>query len=133
MSHLHAETAKPGWTDDAVAALKAAHAGKKLILMDFTGSDWCPSCVQLDKEVFGTPEFKAYAQENLVLLELDFPQKKTLKLETWRQNEKLRQMFGVEIFPTVIVLTADGKPLKAFGDVVGGPKPLIAELKKLKG
>ncbi len=129
---VHADTAKPGWTEDATAALKSARAEKKLLLMDFTGSDWCPFCVKLDKEVFSTPEFKDYAKNNLVLLELDFPKNKTQKRETIMQNEQIREMFGVEGFPVLIVCDSTGKPLEAIRGVAQ-TKALIAELNKLKG
>ena len=53
-----------------------AKTEKKLVLLDFTGSDWCGWCIKLDKEVFSKPEFQDYAKKNLVLVELDFPQQK---------------------------------------------------------
>ncbi len=128
-----AEATKPGWTDDAIAALKTAEAEKKMLLMDFTGSDWCSVCLEMNRNVFNTAEFKEYARANLILLELDFPKKRAIKLETLQQNEELRQLFGVEGLPTLIVLDITGKPVKAFLGVPDGPKPFIAELKKLKG
>ena len=67
-----------GWSDNYAKALAQAKAEKKLVLVDFTGSDWCGWCIKLDKEVFSKPEFKTYAKENLVLVELDFPSPGTL-------------------------------------------------------
>ena len=51
-------SAKPGWLTDYEKAQKEAQAKNKLLLMDFTGSDWCGWCIMLDKEVFSKPEFK---------------------------------------------------------------------------
>src|SRR5712671_809845 len=65
-----------GWDDDYAKALAQAKAEKKLLLMDFTGSDWCGWCIKLDKEVFSKPEFKEYAKKSLVLVEVDFPRAK---------------------------------------------------------
>ncbi len=132
VSPLHAQ-GKPGWIDDQTKALAQAKTDKKLVLMDFTGSDWCGWCMKMDKEVFDTPEFKDYAKDHLVLLELDYPHKKELAAQTKAQNDKLAKQYGVEGFPTLIVVDADGKQVKSFdGYQAGGAKAFIAELEKLK-
>ena len=125
--------AKPGWTDNYEKAAATAKTEKKLMLLDFTGSDWCPWCMKLDSEVFSKPEFKDYAKANLVLIELDFPRGKTLPKHTKDQNTKLESEYAVKGFPTVIVLDADGKKVGQLGYMEGGPKAFIAELDKLKG
>ncbi len=131
-SSLHAQ-GKSGWIDDQAKALAQAKADKKMVLMDFTGSDWCSWCIKMDKEVFDTPEFKAYAKDHLVLLELDYPHQKALAPQTKEQNDKLAKQYNVEGFPTLIVLDADGKQVKMFdGYQEGGAKAFIAELDKLK-
>ena len=61
------------WLTDLPKALDKAKAENKMVLMDFTGSDWCPPCKALHKTVLTSPEFEAYAQTNLVLVEVDFP------------------------------------------------------------
>ena len=124
--------AKPGWLTNLDEAQKTAQAEKKLLLMDFTGSDWCGWCIMLDKEVFSKPEFKEYASKNLVLLELDFPRMKKMPPEVTAQNEKLAVKYGIQGFPTVVVFDSSGKPLGALGYQAGGPQAFIAELEKLK-
>jgi protein disulfide-isomerase len=126
-------SAKAGWLTDYEKAQKEAQAKNKLLLMDFTGSDWCGWCIMLDKEVFSKPEFKDYANKHLVLLELDFPRTKRLPPETTAQNEKLLQKFRVQGFPTVVVFDSNGKPLGALGYEAGGPKVFIDRLEKLRG
>ncbi len=66
------------WLDSYEEAAKISKETNKPILANFTGSDWCRWCKVLDKEVFRTDEFKTWASENVVLLELDFPKKKKL-------------------------------------------------------
>ena len=124
--------AKSGWLTSLDEAQKTAQAEKKLLLMDFTGSDWCGWCIMLDKEVFSKPEFKEYASKNLVLLELDFPRMKKMPPEVTAQNEKLAIKYGIQGFPTVVVFDSSGKPLGALGYQAGGPQAFIAELEKLK-
>ena len=61
-------------------------------MANFTGSDWCGWCIRLDKAVFNTDEFKAWASENVILLELDFSEKKQLDPEI-EQNNELQNLF----------------------------------------
>ena len=129
---LHAQ-GKPGWVDNQPKALEKAKAEKKMVLMDFTGSDWCGWCMKMDKEVFNTPEFKDFAKDNLVLVELDFPHQKYINPQTKKQNADLQNQYKVQGFPTLVVLDADGKELKTFGGYQeGGAKAFIEQLKKLK-
>ena len=125
-------SAKPGWLTSYEQAQKEAQANHKLLLMDFTGSDWCGWCIMLDKEIFSKPEFKEYASKNLVLLELDFPRGKKMPAEVTAQNERLLMKYGVQGFPTVVVFNSEGKPLGALGYQTGGPQAFIAELEKLR-
>jgi len=124
--------AKPGWLTSYDQAQKEAQAKHRLLLMDFTGSDWCGWCIMLDKEVFSKPEFKEYASKNLVLLELDFPRMKRMPPETVSQNERLLTKYGIQGFPTIVVFDSSGKPLGALGYQQGGPQAFIAELEKLR-
>ena len=108
---------KAHWLTDFEAAKTQAHSENKLLLLNFTGSDWCPPCMMLEKRVFSKPEFAAYAAKHLVLLELDFPRRKELPAEQVAANTKLAQAYGIEGFPTVIVLDQNVKPLGKFGYV----------------
>jgi len=124
--------AKTGWSEDYTKSVAQGKAEKKLVLLDFTGSDWCVWCMKLDNEVFSTPEFKDYAKDNLVLMEVDFPQEKPLESKIKAQNDKLQAKFNIEEFPTIIVLNSEGKPVGKLGYMDGGPKAFIAALEKLK-
>jgi protein disulfide-isomerase len=125
--------AKPGWTDDYQKGLTQAASEKKFVLLDFTGSDWCPWCMKLDKEIFLQKEFKDYAKDNLVLVELDFPHSKHLTKHITDQNEKLQGEYKITGFPTVIVLDSDGKKVGQLGYMDGGPEAFVAALQKIKG
>ena len=127
-----AAAAKAGWLTNFAQAQQEAKSNQKLLLMDFTGSDWCGWCIMLDKEVFSKPEFKEYASKNLILLELDFPRRKALPAETLAQNERLAVEYRIQGFPTVVVLDSNGKAVGALGYMRGGPQAFIAELEKLR-
>jgi protein disulfide-isomerase len=127
-----APAAKPGWLTSYEKAQSEAQSRNKLLLMDFTGSDWCGWCIALDKEVFSKPEFKEYATKNLVLLELDFPRMKQMPAETREQNRRLALQYQIQAFPTVVVLDGNGKIRGLLGYMRGGPGAFIAELEKLR-
>jgi protein disulfide-isomerase len=129
MIFVHAD-----WTTDYKAALVQAKAQKKLVLLDFTGSDWCGYCKLLDKEVFTQQAFKDFASKNYILVTVDFPQQKQLPDDVKQQNDALGNQFKIDGYPTLIVLDADGKELgRQVGyDPGSGPDAVIAKLKSFK-
>ena len=126
-------SAESGWLTDYKKAQQEAKANNKLVLLDFTGSDWCGWCMKLNKEVFSQPQFKDYASKALVLLEVDFPRQKAQSAETRKQNQELAQQYRVEGFPTLVVLNGDGRKLWQYdGYFADGPAAFIAQLEKLR-
>jgi len=120
------------WMTDLPKAQAQAKTEHKMVLMDFTGSDWCPWCIKLNKEIFSKPEFTEYAKKNLVAVEVDFPRRKEQSAELKKANQKLQQQYKIEGYPTVIVLNSEGKQVGQLGYQAGGPKAFIEELEKLK-
>jgi thioredoxin-related protein len=96
------------WLTDFEKAKTGAAEKKRPVLMNFTGSDWCPPCIQLKKDILGTKEFAQYAEENLVLLELDFPQRTPQPEAVKKQNKELGETFQIEGFPTLVLLSPEG-------------------------
>jgi thioredoxin-related protein len=126
---------EPGapWLSDYKQAVAQAKSENKNILLDFTGSDWCPWCIRMDKEVLDTPEFKAFADKNLVLMLVDFPQTKQLPQKVQDQNNDLQQKFAAEGFPTFILVDKNGTVLgQQVGYLEGGPTAFIAKLERMK-
>ena len=114
------------WKTDYTAALAQAAKENKMVLLDFTGSDWCGWCIKLQKETFSKPEFKKFAEQSLVLVELDFPRGKTQSDELKKQNEELAEKFGVQGFPTLVLLDPQGKEAaRNVGYLQGGPDAFI--------
>jgi len=125
--------AESGWLNDYKKAQEEAKAGNKILLLNFTGSDWCGWCIKFDRDVLSRPQFKEYARNNLVLVELDFPRAKTQSAELRKQNRQLAQQYEVVGFPTIIALNSDGQKLWEYdGYFAGGPEAFIAELEKLR-
>lgn len=92
-----------GWLVSVEDAYTEHQSTGKPILANFTGSDWCGWCKRLTKSVFIHDEFKDWAKDNVVLLELDFPRRKTLPKEIQDQNRSMQQAFGIRGYPTIYV------------------------------
>ena len=96
-----------GWLVKIDEAYAESKKTGKPILANFTGSDWCGWCKRLTASVFVKEDFKKWADENVILLELDYPRRKTLPEEIRNQNAQLQQAFRVRGFPTVWVFNLD--------------------------
>ena len=118
------------WLTDLDEGIKVAKAENKAILVDFTGSDWCGWCIRLKKEVFDQKEFAA-ARKDFVLVELDYPQKKKQPAEEKAKNKALAEKFGIEGFPTIMLLDSNGEPFAQTGYEAGGPVKYLAHLAEL--
>jgi thiol-disulfide isomerase/thioredoxin len=116
----------PWMTDFDMARTRAAQEGKYLLL-DFTGSTWCPPCQALERTVFASPEFAAFSR-SAVLVTLDFPPAEKRSPERIAADPVLAALmakkleYGVAAFPTVILLAPDQREI---GRVLGyrGEKP----------
>lgn len=96
-----------GWLVDVDEAYELHKKTGKPIMANFTGSDWCGWCKRLSANVFVHDEFKEWAEDNVILLELDFPRRKQIPNEYRQQNANLQRAFKVRGFPTVWVFELD--------------------------
>ncbi len=125
---VFAEYPPEGWIPSITDAIEKAQAEDKMLLLNFTGSDWCSWCIKLKNEVFTTQEYEEWADENLVQVFLDYPRNIELSEETQMQNTILQQMFGVTGYPTIWLIDNDLTPLLKTGYKAGGSASYIAHL-----
>jgi protein disulfide-isomerase len=120
------QAAELTWQTDFAEASKQAAQEHKYILLDFTGSDWCPWCIKMDKEVFDQSQFSAFAVKNLILVKVDFPRKTAQSPAEKSQNEELAKKYAIEGFPTYILLDSSGKEVRRqVGYLQGGATAFI--------
>ncbi|TGD56765.1 thioredoxin family protein [Flavobacterium humi] len=123
------------WEPDFNNAKKIAKEKNELILLNFSGSDWCGPCILLRKEYIESQVFTDMANENLVLVNADFPRKKKNigTPEQVRRNEALAEIYNKEgSFPLTLLLNADGKVLKTWsGKPETTPEQWTAEIKAI--
>ena len=113
------------WRTDLPEAANAAYQNQKLLLLYFSGSDWCGWCQRLDAEVFSTDAFKAYADAHLVPVLLDFPSQKQLAPDMQARNERLARYFQISGFPSLLLFSPDGELLARLGYQPGGPDAYV--------
>jgi thiol-disulfide isomerase/thioredoxin len=119
------------WHTDYAAALAQAKTDNRHVFLFFTGSDWCSWCKRLNQEILTTPEFARYAQEKLILVEIDFPRTLPQAAALKVQNAKLAKRYHIEGYPTAVILDSTGKKIDTLGYQEGGPAPFVARLSKL--
>lgn len=119
------------WLTDINQAKEIASEQHKKIVVVFQGSDWCTPCIKLNKEIWESNDFKAYAKEHFVMVKADFPRRKKNRLtkEQQAKNNKLAEKYNRNgIFPLVVVLDASGKVLKKMSYEAVSPKEYIKKM-----
>lgn len=117
-------------TDFAKAKETATKEGKSIVLV-FQGSDWCAPCIRLDREIWSTETFQAYAKSNYVMLQADFPRRKqnALPEALAEANAKLADEYNKNgVFPFVVVMNHKGEVLGETGYKKTTPEAYIKEL-----
>jgi thiol:disulfide interchange protein len=104
-------TTPEGWVTNLDKAFAKAKAEKKSVLVEFTGSDWCPPCIVMRKNVFSTKEFVSAASKKFILVELDFPK---ADKELAEKNQPLADQYKIEGMPLVILFNSEGKEFTRF-------------------
>ena len=123
------------WMTDFESAKQLAAEQDKRLLLVFQGSDWCAPCRHMEKYIWSTESFKAYAKDSLIMVSCDFPLKKENKLskDQVAKNEALAEKYNTGgYFPYIIVFNANGDIIDSHGFQTEGPEAYIALLEGLK-
>lgn len=117
-----------GWLTSIPEAQKQAKAENKALFVEFTGSDWCPPCMMMEKAVFSKKEFVEGAGKDFILVKIDIPNNDK---ELRAKNEKVLAQYKVNGVPTVVLLDAEGKEISRFvASSFNTVDKMLAELKK---
>jgi thioredoxin-related protein len=122
------------WLGDFNNAKLEAVKTHKLIIINFSGSDWCGPCIRLRKEILESANFESYAADHLLLVRADFPRQKKNQpsREQVKQNEALAEKYNSEgKFPYTLLVDENGKVLKAWdGYPNETPEQFVTDVKK---
>ena len=120
---------KLNWETNLEQAVAQAKKENKAVLVNFTGSDWCIWCKRLNSEVFSQKEFEEYANKKLVLVKLDFRRDIQQTDATKLYNNTLAQKYGIEGFPTILILNSKGDLVAKTGYQPGGAANYVQHIK----
>lgn len=128
--------ADANWTDNFRLATQLAQKENKPILMLFTGSDWCGFCIKMEQNAFSNPAFGDFLNKNFVLFKADFPIHKQIPEDIRKQNRQLSNKYAVTGYPTIVIISPDGKELTRTGFIRGDVSDYLKHyqdiLKKIK-
>ncbi len=124
------------WLQNLDKAEQLAKSEHKLILLNFSGSDWCIPCMKLRADIFNTNVFLQYAKDNLVLVNADFPRKKKNELskDQQKENDSLAAKYNPDgRFPFTVLLDGNGNKLRVWdGYYDNGPGNFVDEITAVK-
>lgn len=124
-----------GWETDFEKAREKAKKEHKLVLLKFSGSDWCIPCIRMQKEIFESDAFVKFADSSLVLVNADFPRLKKNKLSKDQQknNDKLAEKYNRQgTFPLTLLMDNKGQVLKSWESYTKmTPEQFISQIKPL--
>jgi len=107
-----------GWSTDLDKGFADAKAAKKPLMVEFTGSTWCPQCVVMTKNVFAQPEFIEAASKKVVLVEIDVPfdsaEDRKKAGPAGERNMALAEKYKINEFPHVVLFDPEGKEISRF-------------------
>ncbi len=121
-----------GWSEDATASVAESIAADRDMLLLFTGSDWCPPCIQLETNILGHDDFMSKLGSQFVLLKLDFPRNTDQAVELQQQNSDWAKRLGVTSYPTLVLLDSKQRPFAFTGFRELSPDEYFKHLEDLK-
>ena len=119
------------WHHDLQAALDEAKASNKMVIADFTGSDWCGWCIKLVNEVFSQAAFFNLVKDKYVFAEIDLPRSKPISDEQKAKNQEYVKKYEINSFPSILILKADGSVVGKTGYKAGGPEAYAKHLEEI--
>ena len=110
-----------GWSEDFAKASEEAKKDGKLMLLAFSGSDWCGWCVKMEKEIYSDKRFMTEAKKKYVLVMIDSPRNKDILSKlAQKQNPELLSKYGIRGFPSTVIVKPSGEEVKRFGGYQSG-------------
>lgn len=105
-----------GWGEDFSAAKAEAEKSGKLLLIAFSGSDWCGWCMKMEKDIYSDKAFIKKAKQNFVLVMIDSPSnKEILSKLAQEQNPGLVKQYGIRGYPSTVIARPSGEEVARFG------------------
>lgn len=119
-----------GWGENFAAAKEEASQNGKLLLIAFSGSDWCGWCMKMEKEIYSDHKFIHGAKKNFVLVMVDNPRDKgILSKLAQTQNPGIIAEYRVSGYPCTVIARPSGEEIRRIGGYQsGGVKAFLKTL-----
>lgn len=130
--HSPAVVANDHWREDVATAVSQAREQQKDLLLLYTGSDWCPPCKMLEKEVFAEDDFYTRIGDHFVLVKFDYPREIEQSDALRQQNSEWAEKYGIAGYPTIVLADAQLRPYGITGYQPGGVDAFVATLDKFR-
>jgi protein disulfide-isomerase len=124
-------TSRLHWVTNFNEAAAQAKSENKMILLLFTGSDWCEWCHKLESEVLATNEFADAVGDKFIFVLCDFPMRTPLEPSLTAQNKELQRRFDIKGYPTIVLLDSQQNLIGQVGYRPGGPRAYADYLLKM--
>jgi len=118
------------------APAESVPKGEQIAVILFTGTEWCPACVNLDKTVIKTDQWQEFARKEIKFRSFDFPADSSLVPP---EIADLAKNYDVTGFPTMLVLdrnhevlgrqVGSGPPVENYKEWIRDHKELFAKSK----
>ncbi len=106
---------KETWKTDLDNSLALAGKEEKLLLVNFTGSDWCMPCQHLKQKVLSQASFIDTWKGDFIFVEVDLPRdEKKLSKEQALLNRDYANRYHIENYPTLLIMNKHGYVLGGF-------------------
>lgn len=115
------------WLRSYSDAVALSQSTSKPIVILFTGTGWCPACMKLERTVLNHPEFAQALNQKFVFLKAEFPDYSEPAVMA-SPYKPLLDRYGINAFPTIVVVNANGQMLYTVNYREGGPQIYIQEL-----
>ena len=119
------------WLTDLSEVKAKAKQESKPVMIKFTGSNWCAGCIRMEKEIFSKQTFIDFADEHLILMEVDFPIGEKQEDSLVAQNNLLYDLYEIGGLPTIILMDSEGEIYRDSGYGKESPRSFVKRIKNL--
>lgn len=118
-------------TEDYTKASTIAQDYNRPMLLLFTGSDWCSWSQKILTDVFKDKNFEKIVGTHFIIVHADFPEVNLKSAATLKQNQELKEKYGIQSFPTIVMLDSLGREITRVGYMSGDPEKFAIHLTDL--
>lgn len=115
--------------DDWEKASKQSDLLKKNILIILTGAEWCKPCIKMEKNVLSTTDFIEYANQNLILFEINLPRHQDYSTKVVKDYNFFKNKYQTNTLPCMILVNNKGEEITRISKGLDSLEKVMGQLK----